>query len=137
MNATKVVGFKAFTENFYRKIAFAELGPVLDTLEYVRHHTTTWLEITTLLIPGHNDGDDELQQLSRWVHDHLGPDVPLHFSAFHPDFKMIDIPATPPATLTRARQIARDAGVDMLQGYLIGRPRGELSEGRLPLAANA
>ncbi len=105
------VDLKAFSEQFYRKVTFAELAPILDTLEYIRHHTNTWLEITTLLIPGQNDSDDELDRLSRWVHDHLGPDVPLHFSAFHPDFKMQDTPATPPATLTRARAIARGNGL--------------------------
>ncbi len=108
------VDLKGFSEQFYRKLAFAELAPVLATLEYIRHHTNTWLEITTLLIPGQNDSDDELRQLSRWVFEHLGPEVPLHFSAFHPDFKMQDIPATPPATLTRARQIARDAGLQFV-----------------------
>ena len=113
MDATNV-DLKGFSEQFYRKLAFAELAPVLATLEYIRHHTNTWLEITTLLIPGQNDSDDELRQLSRWIFEHLGPEVPLHFSAFHPDFKMQDIPATPPATLTRARQIARDEGLQFV-----------------------
>jgi len=113
MDATNV-DLKGFSEQFYRKLAFAELAPVLATLEYIRHHTNTWLEITTLLIPGQNDSDAELRQLSRWVFEHLGPEVPLHFSAFHPDFKMQDIPATPPATLTRARQIARDEGLQFV-----------------------
>ena len=105
------VDLKAFTEQFYRKIAFAELAPVLDTLEYIYKETRTWLEITTLLIPGHNDSDRELDALSQWVFRKLGPEVPLHFSAFHPDFKMQDVPATPPATLTRARAIARGNGL--------------------------
>jgi pyruvate formate lyase activating enzyme len=84
---------------------------VLDTLVYLKHETDVWLEITTLLIPGENDSNEELRELSRWVAANLGPDVPLHFTAFHPDFRMRDVPATPPATLRRAREIARDAGV--------------------------
>ena len=123
MDATNV-DLKGFTEAFYKKLAFAELAPILDTLEYVKHHTNTWLEITTLLIPGHNDSDDELQQLARWCFEHLGPEVPLHFSAFHPDFKMRDIPATPPATLTRARQIARDAGLQFVYTGNVHDPAG-------------
>ena len=118
------VDLKGFSEAFYKKLAFAELAPILDTLEYVKHHTRTWLEITTLLIPGHNDSDHELQQLSRWCFEHLGPEVPLHFSAFHPDFKMRDIPATPPATLTRARQIARDAGLQFVYTGNVHDPAG-------------
>ena len=123
MDATNV-DLKGFSEAFYKKLAFAELAPILDTLEYVKHHTRTWLEITTLLIPGHNDSDHELQQLSRWCFEHLGPEVPLHFSAFHPDFKLQDIPATPPATLTRARQIARDAGLQFVYTGNVHDPAG-------------
>ena len=89
------VDLKAFTESFYRKICGGELGAVLDTLLYLRHETDVWFEITTLLIPGENDSDHELDQLSRWVFDQLGPDVPLHFTAFHPDWKMMDHPPTP------------------------------------------
>ena len=77
---------------------------MLETLEYLRHETDVWFEVTTLLIPGRNDGDAELDQLTSWVGEHLGPDVPLHFTAFHPDFKMMDVPHTPPDTLSRARQ---------------------------------
>jgi len=105
------IDLKGFTEEFYRHVAMGELRPVLDTLEYLRHETDTWLEITTLLIPGHNDADDELDAMTRWIVEHLGPEVPLHFSAFHPDFKMLDVPATPPATLTRARTIALGNGL--------------------------
>ena len=123
MDATNV-DLKGFTEAFYKKLAFAELAPILDTLEYVKHHTRTWLEITTLLIPGHNDSDHELRQLARWCFEHLGPEVPLHFSAFHPDFKLQDIPATPPATLTRARQIARDAGLQFVYTGNVHDPAG-------------
>ncbi|WP_299437223.1 AmmeMemoRadiSam system radical SAM enzyme [uncultured Rhodospira sp.] len=105
------VDLKAFTEDFYHQLSTAHLDPVLDTLRYLKHETDVWFEITTLLIPTRNDSDDELKALADWVVAELGPDVPLHFSAFHPDHKMRDLPATPPATLTRARDIARAAGV--------------------------
>jgi pyruvate formate lyase activating enzyme len=98
------VDLKGFTEDFYRHVCGGRLEPVLDTLEYLRHDTDLWFEVTTLLIPGQNDGDEELDQLTSWMAEHLGPDVPLHFTAFHPDFKMMDVPHTPPATLTRARE---------------------------------
>ena len=105
------VDLKAFTEDFYFKITRSRLGPVLETLEYLKHETKVWLEITTLLIPGENDSPKEIELLSRWVVDHLGPDVPLHFTAFHPDFRMLDKPATPHATLAMARRIAMQQGV--------------------------
>lgn len=98
------VDLKGFTEDFYRHVCGARLEPVLETLEYLRHETDLWFEITTLLIPGRNDADAELDELTGWVAEHLGPDVPLHFTAFHPDFKMTDVPPTPPSTLTRARE---------------------------------
>jgi pyruvate formate lyase activating enzyme len=105
------VDLKGFTERFYREITGSHLQPVLDTLVYIKHHTNVWLEITTLLIPGQNDSEQELEELTQWVVDHLGPDVPIHFTAFHPDWKMIDIPPTPPATLARARRIAMKSGI--------------------------
>jgi pyruvate formate lyase activating enzyme len=105
------VDLKGFTEDFYRHVCGGQLGAVLDTLLWLRHETTVWLELTTLLIPGLNDSDDELDRLSAWVVDKLGPDVPLHFTAFHPDFKLVDRPRTPPETLTRARRIAVANGV--------------------------
>ncbi|MCP5149801.1 MAG: AmmeMemoRadiSam system radical SAM enzyme [Ectothiorhodospiraceae bacterium] len=105
------VDLKAFTEDFYYRLTGSHLEPVLDTLRYLVHETAVWTEITTLLIPGHNDSDAEIGRLAAWVGENLGPDVPLHFSAFHPDFRMLDVPATPPATLRRARRIARDAGL--------------------------
>ncbi|HHC71283.1 MAG TPA: AmmeMemoRadiSam system radical SAM enzyme [Thiotrichales bacterium] len=105
------VDLKAFTEEFYHKLTGGHLQPVLDTLEYIRHETDVWLEITTLLIPDHNDSDEELERLTRWVVEHLGPDVPVHFTAFHPDWKMRDVPPTPPATLSRARRIAMENGI--------------------------
>lgn len=105
------VDLKAFTEDFYRRVTFAHLQPVLDTLEYLKHETRVWFEVTTLLIPGHNDSEAEVTRLSEWMVEHVGPDVPLHFTAFHPDYKMQDVPATPPATLRRARELARRAGL--------------------------
>jgi len=105
------VDLKGFTPEFYRQHCLAELAPVLETLVYLKRETNVWLELTTLLIPGHNDSEAELDAMTRWVVAELGPDVPLHFTAFHPDFKMLDVPATPPATLTRARAIARANGV--------------------------
>ena len=105
------VDLKAFTERFYKQVCASELGPVLETLQYLKSQTPVWFEITTLLIPGENDSDTELEKLTAWVVEHLGPDVPLHFTAFHPDYRMLDKPATPPQTLTRARRIAIDNGV--------------------------
>ena len=105
------VDLKAFSEGFYKKLCFAELAPVLDTLAWLHRETNVWLEVTTLLIPGQNDSDAELHQLSAWYAEHLGPDVPLHFTAFHPDFKLTETPPTPPATLSRARAIARGYGL--------------------------
>ncbi len=105
------VDLKAFTEDFYFKLSVAHLQPVLDTLRYIRHETDTWLEITTLLIPGQNDSGEEIKAMTEWIAQELGPDVPLHFSAFHPDYKMMDTPATPKATLAKARAIALAAGL--------------------------
>jgi len=105
------VDLKGFTEDFYVKLCGARLGPVLDTLKYLVHETDVWTEITTLLIPGKNDSDKELTEMSEWIVRELGPDVPLHFTAFHPDYKMTDLARTPAATLTRARGIARRAGL--------------------------
>ncbi|MGZ4677465.1 MAG: AmmeMemoRadiSam system radical SAM enzyme [Acidimicrobiia bacterium] len=105
------VDLKGFTEEFYKHVAGGALAPVLETLEYLVHETDVWVETTTLLIPGQNDSDEELDEMTRWVVEHLGPDVPMHFTAFHPDFRMLDVPATPPATLTRARAIAQANGV--------------------------
>ncbi len=105
------IDLKAFSERFYWKICGAHLNDVLDTLVYLKHETDVWFELTTLLIPGENDGDEELHGMTQWVVEHLGCDVPMHFTAFHPDWKMLDRPHTPPATLTRARRIALDNGV--------------------------
>ncbi|MEK6611784.1 MAG: AmmeMemoRadiSam system radical SAM enzyme [Gemmatimonadota bacterium] len=105
------VDLKAFTEDFYFRLTGAHLQPVLDTLVYLKRETSVWFEITTLLIPGRNDSDAEIEAMSRWILRELGSDVPLHFSAFHPDWKMMDLPSTPASTLTRARSIALNAGL--------------------------
>lgn len=105
------IDLKAFSDRFYSKLCFAALTPVLDTLRWLKHETNVWFEVTTLLIPGQNDSEDEVTQLCAWFVENLGPDVPLHFTAFHPDFKMLDVPPTPAATLTRARQQALAAGI--------------------------
>jgi len=105
------VDLKAFTDDFYHQTCAAQLEPVKDTLRYLVHETKVWTEITTLVIPTLNDSDQELTELAEWVARDLGPDVPLHFSAFHPDYRMRDIPATPVETLRRARRIARAAGL--------------------------
>ena len=105
------VDLKAFTDRFYWKICGGHLQPVLDTLRYIKYETDTWLEITTLLIPGENDSEGEIAALSDWIAEHLGADVPLHFSAFHPDWKMMQTPRTPMKTLTRSREIALRSGL--------------------------
>ncbi|HKU70330.1 MAG TPA: AmmeMemoRadiSam system radical SAM enzyme [Burkholderiales bacterium] len=106
------VDLKAFTDDFYVKLCGARLNPVLDTLAWLRHETKVWLEITTLLIPGKNDSSPELEAECKWIMKELGPDVPVHFTAFHPDHKMNDVAATPAATLTRARRIAQAEGLN-------------------------
>ncbi|MFP4273015.1 MAG: AmmeMemoRadiSam system radical SAM enzyme [Halothiobacillaceae bacterium] len=105
------IDLKGFSEDFYWKLCGGHLAEVLETIEYVHHHTDAWLELTTLVIPGQNDADTEIEAMTRWIVEHLGPDVPLHFTAFHPDWKMQDVPPTPPQTLHRARRIARAAGL--------------------------
>jgi pyruvate formate lyase activating enzyme len=105
------VDLKGFTEDFYHRLCFAKLGPILDTLVWLKRETNVWLEVTTLLIPGENDSEDEVARLSGWFVEHLGPETPLHFTAFHPDFKMTDVPPTPASTLVRARRQALAAGL--------------------------
>jgi pyruvate formate lyase activating enzyme len=119
------IDLKAFTEDFYRKVCGSELAPVLDTLEYLTRETNVWLELTTLLIPDHNDSDAELEQMTRWVVEHLGPEVPMHFSAFHPDWKMMDVPPTPPQTLARARRIAMNNGLRYAYTGNVHDPEGD------------
>lgn len=105
------VDLKAFTDDFYVSLCGAHLQPVLDTLLWLRRSTDVWLELTTLLIPGRNDSDEEISALAGWVHDQLGAEVPLHFTAFHPDYKLDSVESTPPATLARARRRALSAGL--------------------------
>ena len=118
------VDLKGFTEYFYGKTCSAHLQPVLETLEYLRHETDVWFEITNLLIPGLNDSDEEIHGMTRWIADHLGGDVPLHFTAFHPDYKLRDRPPTPPETLTRARSIARANGLRFVYTGNVHDPAG-------------
>ena len=105
------VDLKAFSEDFYHKVTGGHLQPVLETLEYLKHETQVWFELTTLLIPGENDSESELEAMTQWVLENLGPDVPMHFTAFHPDWKMTDKPHTPSSTLLMARNIALKNGV--------------------------
>src|SRR3972149_4796758 len=105
------VDLKAFTERFYKYITGSHLAAVLDTLVYLKRHTNVWFELTTLLIPGENDSDKELEEMTQWVVEHLGPDVPMHFTAFHPDWKMRNRPSTPSSTLARARELALATGL--------------------------
>ncbi len=105
------VDLKAFREDFYHRLTGGHLQVVLDTLCYLRQETDVWLELTTLLIPGKNDSEEELEEMTQWVVEQLGPEVPMHFSAFHPDWKMRDVPPTPLQTLLRARGIAMKNGV--------------------------
>ncbi len=119
------IDLKAFTERFYKKLCGGQLAPVLDTLAYVHHETDCWLEITTLLIPGWNDSDNEIRKLARWVRDELADTVPLHFTAFHPDWRMTDVPPTPAATLARARRIAMDLGLKFVYTGNVHDPEGQ------------
>ena len=105
------VDLKGFSESFYRRLCAGHLEPVRNTLRYLARETDVWFEITNLIIPGENDDPDELRRLSAFIAEELGPHVPVHFSAFHPDFKMTNVPRTPPATLSRAREIARSEGL--------------------------
>ena len=105
------VDLKAFTEEFYGRMTLTHLQPVLDTLTWLKQETSVWFEITNLIIPTLNDDPREIRQLAEWIFRRLGPDVPLHFTAFHPDFKLQDKPGTPPETLHAARRIALDAGL--------------------------
>ena len=105
------VDLKGFTEDFYRKLCLARLGPVLETLQYLKHETSVWFELTTLLIPGENDSVGEIERMSAWIAEKLGPEVPLHFTAFHPDYKLQGVSSTPVTTLKRSREIAMKNGL--------------------------
>ncbi len=119
------VDLKGFSDEFYYSVTGGHLAPVLDLLEYLHRETSVWLEITTLLIPGLNDSSREIGALSEWILRTLGPDVPLHFSAFHPDFRMINLPPTPKETVSRARTIAREAGLRYVYTGNVHDPEGE------------
>ena len=119
------VDLKGFTGDFYRRVCLAALDLALETLLYLRQETGVWLEITNLLIPELNDSDGEIDAMTRWVAGQLGPDVPVHFTAFHPDFKMRDRPPTPAATLARARRIAMDNGVRYVYTGNVHDPAGQ------------
>jgi pyruvate formate lyase activating enzyme len=119
------VDLKGFTEEFYKKYTDSSLAPVLETLQYIKKETSAWLEITTLLIPGLNDSEKELRELTTWIAKNLGPDVPLHFSAFHPAHKLLDVLPTPPSTLRKAREIALANGIRYCYTGNIEDPEGE------------
>lgn len=119
------VDLKAFSERFYYELTNAHLQPVLDTLEWLKKETDVWFEITTLLIPGENDSEDEIARMCDWVLNTLGDEVPLHFTAFHPDFKMVDHPPTPYSTLRKARQIALKAGIKYCYTGNVHDPEGQ------------
>jgi pyruvate formate lyase activating enzyme len=119
------IDLKGFTESFYKNLCSGKLAPVLETLEYLKHETDVWFEITTLLIPGENDSATEIEAESAWVRDRLGPDVPLHFTAFHPDWKLMDKPSTPPHTLRKARRIALNAGLHYVYTGNVHDPAGQ------------
>ena len=122
------VDLKSFSDEFYRRHCLTERGAletVLDTLRFLKHDSETWFEITTLLIPGLNDSDGELREMSRWIVDELGPDVPHHFSAFHPAFRLLDRPATPPDTVRRAREIALEGGEHFVYTGNVHDPEGQ------------
>ena len=119
------IDLKAFTASFYRKLTGGDLQTVLELLTYLRGNTNIWLEITTLLIPGENDTSSELSALSKWVLTELGPDTPIHFSAFHPDYKMMHLPATPLKTLVKARNIALEQGLRYVYTGNVHYPPGD------------
>jgi pyruvate formate lyase activating enzyme len=119
------IDLKGFTEDFYRHLCSSKLAPVLETLEYIKRETNVWLEITTLLIPGKNDSAGEIEAESAWVMDHLGPNVPLHFTGFHPDWKLMDVRPTPPDTLRMARRIATSAGIRYVYTGNVHDPGGQ------------
>ncbi len=118
------VDLKAFTERFYRKLCGGQLEPVLETLLYLKHETRTWFEITDLLIPGENDSEAEIAAMCDWIRERLGPDVPIHFTAFHPDWKMRDRRRTPLEILRRSREIALQTGLRYVYTGNVHDPEG-------------
>jgi len=119
------VDLKAFSDSFYQKLTYSHLNDVLDTLLWLKRETDVWFEITTLLIPGENDSCDEIKAECDWILENLGDEVPLHFTAFHPAFRMMDHKATPPATLTRARTTALEAGIKYVYMGNVFNPEGQ------------
>lgn len=119
------VDLKSFSNEFYRSHCSGDLQTILDTLLYIHHETDIWLELTTLLIPGENDSDREIHAITNWVVEQLGSDVPMHFSAFHPAWKMLDTPATPTSSLKRARSIALENGVNYAYTGNARNPEGD------------
>ncbi len=119
------IDLKGFSEEFYKRLCAGHLDPVLDTIEYACTETDVWVELTTLLIPGANDDDDEIDRMTTWIVEHVGPDVPLHFTAFHPDFRMLDTPPTPPDTLSHAREIALANGLRYVYTGNVYDPEGQ------------
>ena len=119
------VDLKAFSEDFYRRLCGGDLHTVLDTLRYLKSETSIWVETTTLVIPGENDSDREFHEMTQWVVENLGPNVPMHFSAFHPAWKMLDTPSTPSETLSRARKIAMENGVRYAYTGNVHDPKGD------------
>ncbi|NMB80935.1 MAG: AmmeMemoRadiSam system radical SAM enzyme [Ignavibacteria bacterium] len=119
------VDLKAFTETFYHQLTFSHLDDVLDTLIWIKKETDVWLEITNLIIPDENDDDEEIKQMCEWIVNNLGDEVPLHFTAFHPDFKMRDKSSTPAATLKRSRDIAKKIGIKYCYLGNIHDPNGQ------------
>jgi pyruvate formate lyase activating enzyme len=119
------IDLKAFTEAFYSHVTLAHLEPVLDTLRSLKHESDVWLEITTLLIPRANDAPNEIRQMCDWIVNNVGDEVPVHFTAFHPDFRMRDRPPTPPETLTRACALARQAGLKYVYTGNVYDPQGQ------------
>jgi pyruvate formate lyase activating enzyme len=124
MDATNV-DLKAFTEEFYARQTLSHLAPVLDTLEWLARETSVWVEVTNLVIPGLNDAPEETRALAAWIAGHMGRDVPLHLTAFHPEYRMLDRPRTPPETLARARRIAREAGLRFVYTGNVHDPEGQ------------
>jgi len=119
------IDLKGFSEEFYKRLCAGHLQPVLDTIEYACNETDVWVELTTLLIPGHNDTGDEIDAMTTWIVEHVGPDVPLHFTAFHPDFRMLDTPPTPPDVLSHAREIALANGIRYVYTGNVYDPEGQ------------
>jgi len=119
------IDLKAFSENFYHNLTSSKLAPVLDTIKWLRNETDIWIELTTLLIPNENDSDDEIKEMTNWILENIGDEVPHHFTAFHPTFKMQNHQRTPSAALDRARSIALNAGMKYVYVGNVHNPEAE------------